>query len=65
LNNDGSVDGSFDRYLFVDGPVNAIVVQDDGRIIIGGNFETVDGWQRRSVARLEADGAVDFYLMPV
>src|SRR6266481_2782414 len=38
LNPDGTVDPSFDPNLWVDGPVNAVVVQPDGKILFGGSF---------------------------
>jgi uncharacterized delta-60 repeat protein len=40
-------------------PVTATAVQPDGKIIIGGNFTSVLGVPRTSVARLNADGTLD------
>jgi uncharacterized delta-60 repeat protein len=62
LNTDGTLDTSFapnipdeeDIYF-----VNAIAIQTDGKIIIGGFFESVGGQPRFSVARLNADGTLD------
>jgi len=59
LNSDGTVDPSFDPDLSIDGPVNAIVVQPDGKILLGGNFGQVDFVVRRSIARLNSDGHLD------
>jgi uncharacterized delta-60 repeat protein len=56
---DGTVDGGFNPNLFVDRPVNAIVVQPDQKIVIAGGFETVDGKLRRNIARLNSDGTID------
>src|SRR5688572_2678417 len=42
-----------------DGRVFAIAVQEDGKIIIGGEFSTVGGAPHGSIARLNADGTVD------
>jgi uncharacterized delta-60 repeat protein len=53
------VDLSFDPGSGVNGPVNAIVVQSDGKVIIGGQFTTVKGLARRNLARLNADGSGD------
>lgn len=39
--------------------VRAIALQDDGAIIIGGNFTLVSGNSRHRIARIEANGAVD------
>ncbi len=43
----------------VDGNVFALVVQTDGRIVIGGQFSSVQGFPRANLARLNADGSVD------
>ena len=55
----GDVDLSFDPGLGVNGPVNAVVVQPDGKMIIGGQFTTVRGFARTNLARLNADGSGD------
>jgi uncharacterized delta-60 repeat protein len=55
----GDVDLSFDPGSGVNGPVNAIAVQPDGKVIIGGQFTTVKGLARRNLARLNADGSGD------
>jgi uncharacterized delta-60 repeat protein len=59
LNPDGTVDMGFDMGLYLDGPVNAIVAQADGTILIGGGFQIVDSALRRSIARLNSDGTLD------
>jgi uncharacterized delta-60 repeat protein len=41
------------------GSVYALAVQPDGKIVVGGNFNTVFGQPRRSIARLNADGTLD------
>jgi len=43
----------------VDGTVNAIVVQKDGKIVIGGRFASVNGVPRANIARINADGTLD------
>src|SRR4030095_12273277 len=60
----GDVDLSFDPGSGVNGPVNAIVVQPDGKLIIGGQFTTVKGLARRNIARLNADGSGDSNFTP-
>jgi uncharacterized delta-60 repeat protein len=59
LNPDGSVDYNFDPSLYLDGPVNAVALQEEGFIILAGAFDVVDGFYRRNVARLFPDGALD------
>jgi uncharacterized delta-60 repeat protein len=71
LNSDGSVDSSFvvpDGASFggPDGGVNAIALQSDGKVIIGGNFSIVGTKQGFAIARLNGDGSVDAsYNVPV
>ena len=55
----GDVDLSFDPGSGVDGPVNGVAVQPDGKVIIAGQFTRVKGLARRGVARLNADGSGD------
>lgn len=44
--------------------VNAVAVQPDGRILIGGSFPLVNGTSRPNVARLNSDGSLDFSFDP-
>jgi uncharacterized delta-60 repeat protein len=55
----GDVDLSFDPGPGVNGQVNAVVVQPDGKILIAGHFTTVKGLMRTNLARLNADGTGD------
>ena len=41
------------------GTVNVVVVQPDGKILIGGAFTTVLGVARNNIARLNTDGTLD------
>jgi uncharacterized delta-60 repeat protein len=59
LNTNGTPDGGFDLGLWMDDAVNAVVVQPDGKILFGGAFQIVDGYARRSAARLESNGFLD------
>src|SRR5438552_17198190 len=59
LNTDGSVDLSFDPGSGPNGDVNAIVIQPDGRILIGGTFIGYDGVSRGGVARVLGNGVLD------
>ncbi len=49
---DGALDPSFDPTLTVNGAILDLEVQDDLKIIIAGEFTTVNGFPRRHVARL-------------
>ncbi|MCX6893100.1 MAG: hypothetical protein NTX51_16510 [Verrucomicrobia bacterium] len=46
------------------GGVDAIAVQPDGRILIGGAFSAFDGVPRPNLARLNADGTLDTTFVP-
>src|SRR5881275_1728840 len=59
LNNDGSVDLNFDPVNGPSGDVNAIVIQPDGRIVIGGTFIGYNGFARGGIARVLANGVLD------
>jgi len=64
FNADGTVDNSFTVGSGVSicgklGSVNAIKVQSDGKILIGGLFDSYNGAAFNSIARLNADGTVD------
>ena len=59
LNGDGSVDTNFDLNLGANDTVRAIVIQIDGRILIGGDFTNVNGFALNHIARLNADGSLD------
>ncbi len=59
INEDGSVDQSFQTSAGANGTVNAIVVQRDGKVLIGGDFTSVGGVPHNFVARLNVDGSVD------
>lgn len=43
----------------VNGTIQAIVVQSDGPVVIGGQFNQVGGKPRSNLARLNADGSLD------
>jgi len=44
--------------------VNDIALQADGKIVFVGNFQTVNGQSRNTVARLNADGTLDLGFSP-
>ncbi len=59
LNRDGSVDSSFDVGTALNGTVRSVLVQSDGKILVGGSFTSVQGSSRNYVARFNADGTLD------
>lgn len=65
LNEDGTLDPDFDTGA---GPVANIilsmVLQEDGKIIIGGTFSTYDGVSRKNIARANSDGSLDLSFDP-
>lgn len=54
---DGNNDTTFTSD--VNGQISAMLLQPDGKIVIGGKFTTVEGKARRNLARLNADGTID------
>src|SRR5204862_2411894 len=46
------------------GVVSAIVVQPDGKVLIGGSFTKVSGVNHVAIARLEANGSLDVSFNP-
>ncbi len=59
LNADGSLDTSFDPGSGADGRVYAVLLQPDGKIVVGGEFTHFNGTAREYLARLNADGSLD------
>lgn len=59
LQPDGSVDASFNPGTGADGTIYAVLVQPDGKILIGGGFTSYNGTSRKYLARLNADGSLD------
>lgn len=69
LNADGSMDKTFRAVVGPDETpghfyVKAIVVQTDGKILIGGRFATLNGQPRANIGRLHHDGSLDMAFNP-
>jgi len=68
LNADGSVDTSFtpnpSGAVNTVNTVNAVAVQPDGKIVIGGTFTKIGATTRNRIARLNADGTLDATFNP-
>ncbi len=67
LNADGSVDTAFEANT--NAPVRAVVIQSDGKILIGGDFSSIQpavglAVGRNRLARLNADGSIDTTFNP-
>lgn len=55
---DGNIDDSFSA-VQASNPINDIEIQSDGKILICGNFYSINGATRNSVARFNSNGTVD------
>ena len=64
LNQDGSLDTTFNSGSGPDSVVNSLALDSAGRVIIGGAFSTVNGVTSGGVARLNVDGSVDTTFNP-
>jgi uncharacterized delta-60 repeat protein len=60
----GHVDYAFDPGSGADGRVQALDVQTDGKVLLGGSFLTIDGVFLNRAARLQSDGYLDSFLNP-
>ena len=60
VNSDGSLDTAFNPNTGAGSTdVLGIAVQTDGKILVGGDFTTINGTARNGVARLNSDGTLD------
>jgi uncharacterized delta-60 repeat protein len=64
LNNDGSLDTTFDSSIGASNYVYSAAIQSDGKIIIGGYFTAYNGTDRFRLARLNSDGSLDTTFNP-
>ncbi|MBI5802424.1 MAG: immunoglobulin domain-containing protein [Verrucomicrobia bacterium] len=66
LGDDGALDTAFTTNLGTgaDGGVEAMALQSDGKILIGGDFFNFNGVPRVRIARLNADGSLDTTFLP-
>ncbi len=61
---DGSLDSTFSTWLVADYAIDRISLLPDGKIVICGAFSSISEVPRRGLARLTANGGVDFGLAP-
>jgi uncharacterized delta-60 repeat protein len=62
MNSDGTVDASFDAGTGADngnGYLLGMVVQSDGKVVVGGSFSDFNGSAKNNLARLSSSGAVE------
>jgi uncharacterized delta-60 repeat protein len=59
LNTDFSIDDTFDYGTGFNAEVNAVAIQSDGKILVGGNFTQYKGTSRNRLVRLNTDGSLD------
>jgi uncharacterized delta-60 repeat protein len=59
LNQDGSVDNTFNAGTGFNGNVNFLILQSDGKIVVGGSFTQFDVNVVLYICRLNADGSYD------
>ena len=59
LNSDGTKDSSFNSGTGFNDNVISIVLQSDGKIIVGGSFTTYNGTTANKIVRLNPDGSID------
>jgi uncharacterized delta-60 repeat protein len=59
LNTDGSLDTTFITGLGVNSTIRSITIQNDGKIIIVGNFTMYNGITASRIARLDTNGILD------
>ncbi|QMU30677.1 T9SS type A sorting domain-containing protein [Adhaeribacter radiodurans] len=64
LNADGSLDAEFNQGSGADGVVNYLLQQPDGKIVLAGEFTTVNNISSQHIARLNSDGTIDASFTP-
>ncbi|KAF2514542.1 calcium-binding protein [Flavobacterium foetidum] len=55
----GSRDTSFNPGSGADGIIQSVIVQPDGKILVGGNFSNFNGIEHPRLVRLNSDGSID------
>jgi uncharacterized delta-60 repeat protein len=59
LKSDGSLDSTFDPGPGANGAINLLALQEDGKVVMAGDFTAVAGIIRNRIARLNPDGTLD------
>ncbi len=64
LNPDGTLDQTFDTGSGFDGMIEKLLVQPDGKILVGGEFATFNETGQGKITRLNSDGSLDTTFNP-
>ncbi|MDE3066882.1 MAG: hypothetical protein KGJ60_04940 [Verrucomicrobiota bacterium] len=64
LQPDGARDTNFARAVPLDGDVESLALDAQGRLLVAGNFQHVDGVWQPGLARFESDGSLDASFTP-
>jgi uncharacterized delta-60 repeat protein len=59
LNPDGTIDSTFNSGIGCNSAIDSTSIQNDGKIIIGGNFTSYNGTGRNRIARINGDNALE------
>jgi uncharacterized delta-60 repeat protein len=59
INNDGFNDSSFDPGTGLNIEARSLLIQSDGKILVGGSFTSFNGVSRVRIARINSNGALD------
>jgi uncharacterized delta-60 repeat protein len=60
VNSDGSIDNSFNVTVNTAfGSISKVAVQPDGKIVVAGNFDSINSTSLYGITRLNADGSID------
>jgi uncharacterized delta-60 repeat protein len=65
LNDDGTLDTTFNPGTGTSDGIQALRLQSDGRVLVGGTFTQINGTARSRIARLNSDGTLDTTFAPV
>lgn len=55
-----NIDQNFSKGLLMPGTISEIIPQADGSVLVGGNFNFVNGFRQNHITRLLPDGSTDF-----
>ncbi|MGV9004471.1 T9SS type A sorting domain-containing protein [Flavobacterium sp.] len=64
MNSEATIDDTFNTGAGADSTIRTITIQNDGKIIIGGEFTSYNGTSRNCIARLNSDGTLDSTFNP-
>jgi uncharacterized delta-60 repeat protein len=64
VNTDGTIDDDFNPGTGANYTIRSISIQNDSKIVIGGDFTAINGVSRNGIARLNSDGSLDASFVP-